>query len=66
VQYQLSVVDKRPLYIWGTEIRALTLEFLDDLNASSFEYPADTHLQPVCEDQDLRQASFLDIHTEGV
>jgi hypothetical protein len=51
VQYRLFVVGERPLCVWGTNIQSLALEFLDNLDASYFEYLANTHSQHINEDQ---------------
>jgi hypothetical protein len=57
IQYRLFVVGERPFCIWGTEIRSLALEFLDSLDASYFEYIANTHLQHVSEEQPREKES---------
>jgi hypothetical protein len=51
VQYRFFVVGGRPLCVWGTDIQSLALELLDNLDASYFEYLANTHSQHINEDQ---------------
>jgi hypothetical protein len=57
IQYRLFVVGERPLCIWGTDIQSLALEFIDNLDASYFEYLANTHLQNISEDQPREKES---------
>lgn len=57
VQYRFFVVGERPLCVWGTDIRSLALEFLENLDASYFEYLANTHSEHINEDQPREKES---------
>jgi hypothetical protein len=57
VQYRFFVVGERALCVWGTDIRSLALEFLDNLDASYFEYLANTHSEQINEDQPREKES---------
>jgi hypothetical protein len=57
VQYRFFVIGERPLCVWGTDIQSLALEFLDNLDATYFEYIANTHSQNIIEDRPREKES---------
>jgi hypothetical protein len=57
LQYRFILVGERPLCVWGTDIKSLALEFLDNLDATYFEYIANTHSQYITEDKPREKES---------
>ena len=57
IQYRLFVVGERPFCVWDTDIQSRALEFLDQVDASYFDYLADTHIQHISEDQPREKES---------
>lgn len=57
IQYRLFILGERPLCVWGTDIKSLTLEFLDNLDATYFEYIANTHSENIIEDKPREKES---------
>lgn len=57
IQYRFFVVGERPLCVWGTDTQSLALEFLDNLDATYFEYIANTHSQNIIEDKPREKES---------
>ncbi len=52
--YCLIVVGKRPFCIWDTELPRHTVEFLESIDASYFEYVANTHLGHIGDGDDAK------------
>jgi hypothetical protein len=57
VQYRMLVIGERPYCVWGTDIQKMALEFLSNLDASYFEYLANTHIQLINEEQPREKES---------
>lgn len=57
IQYRFFIVGERPLCVWGTDIKSLALEFLDNLDATYFEYIANTHSENIIEDKPREKES---------
>lgn len=47
LQYCYFVIDERPLCLWDIDLKKRTLEFLESLDPSYFEYVADTHINNI-------------------
>ena len=45
------MVDDKPFCLWDTDVQKITLEFLDSIDPSYFDYIADSHLQAAIEDK---------------
>jgi hypothetical protein len=54
LQYSFFLVDERPFCLWDIDLKKRSLEFLDSLDPSYFEYVANTNLQNVGDDDDAR------------
>jgi hypothetical protein len=57
IQYRFFIVGERPLCVWGLDIKSDALEFLDNLDATYFEYIANSHIQNITEDKPYEKES---------
>jgi hypothetical protein len=56
LQYRFFVVDERPFCLWDTDISRRTLQFLDSIDPSYYEYLADAHGQALSGENDQHAA----------
>jgi hypothetical protein len=53
-QYSFFLVDERPFCLWDIDLKKRTLEFLDNLDPSYFEYVANLHIEHIGENDEAR------------
>lgn len=61
LQYQFFVVDERPLCLWDEDIKHKTLEFLESVDPSYFEYMMNVHLQSMSETNESSEFAGKDL-----
>lgn len=51
IQYRFFVVNDKPFCLWDTDIQSLTLEFLESIDPTYYEFIADSHLEAAIEEK---------------
>jgi lambda repressor-like predicted transcriptional regulator len=54
LQYSFFLVDERPFCLWDMDLKKRTLEFVDNLDPSYFDYEANLHIEHIGENDQAR------------
>ena len=59
LQYAFYMVDEKPYCLWDIDIKSITLEYLENVDPTYFEYVANTHLGEAVDEKSLLAALVL-------